>query len=158
MEEGWIERIFLFSLRFGANLSARQCKIFLFVEIVPSLFGFFLLLLLSEISILVLDLLYHGVWQLGRGFVSKRIHNELKVGYEGGRQRRILFGCYLVTGPVFAGNYLLVDSLLNFARRVVQVFQVFHDKQMKELEERETNVCYSILSSLALFNLMQSNK
>lgn len=62
MEEGWIERIFLFSPRFGANLSARQCKIFLFVEIVPSLFGFFLLLLLSEISILVLDLLYHGVW------------------------------------------------------------------------------------------------
>ena len=96
-------------------------------------------------------------WQ-GVRFVSKRIHNELKVGYEGGRQRRILFGCYLVTGPVFAGNYLLVDSLLNFARRVVQVFQVFHDKQMKELEERETNVCYSILSSLALFNLMQSNK
>lgn len=109
---------FSFSLRFGANLSARQwLRIFLFVFFFRVFWGEFWL---------VLDLLF-GVSGIlvGVRFVSKRIRNELKVMEEEAEDFIRLLSRYW---PSFCGQPFARWLLVKFRLEGSTSFQGFHDK------------------------------
>lgn len=109
---------FSFSLRFGANLSARQwLRIFLFVFFFRVFWGEFWL---------VLDLLF-GVSGIlvGVRFVSKRIRDELKVMEEEAEDFIRLLSRYW---PSFCGQPFARWLLVKFRLEGSTSFQVFHDK------------------------------